>query len=376
MKAGDAAVGLVACGTAWAVYLTKTRVDPFLSRRPFATVLGGGGGGGRGHIVSSMALWKVVNVASYAMNVISVSIPGRIDDQMAKEMKENKNKNKNKNNSNKKDDDRDDDKNDEQDRTKNIRRNSKYRSLFTPAGYAFAIWGFIFTSEFVFVTRSSFFNTSDDTFAANATGFFALANVLQSAWCFTFRDWTEEPKRHWINAFVLGAEALALWMAKERVFEVNGSFSKESSFVSVPLRTHFAWIVCACGINLNTVVAKVGSASVQMFAAIGTAFAATAIGAYSSLRRGDAVTPLVFAWALYAIHKDGAHRAPPASPSKPDVDTKRAKSGGKVASTKNTSTNEIPSKTITKLFTDIVRACACINAAFAACVAFFEFFAS
>ena len=99
-----------------------------------------------------------------------------------------------------------------------------------------------------------------------------------------------------------------------------------------------------------------------MFAAIGTAFAATAIGAYSSLRKGDAVTPLVFAWALYAIHKDGAHRAPPASPSKPDVDTKRAKSGGKVASTKNTSTNEIPSKTITKLITDIVRACACINA--------------
>ena len=371
MKAGDAAVGLVACGTAWAVYLTKTRVDPFLSRRPFATVLGGGGGGGGGgHSSKSVALWKVVNVASYAMNVISVSIPGRIDDQMAKEMKENKNKNNN--NSNKKDDDRDDDKNDEQDRTKNIRRNSKYRSLFTPAGYAFAIWGVIFTSEFVFVTRSSFFNTSDEAFAANATGFFALANVLQSVWCFTFRDWTEEPKRHWINAFVLGAEALALWTAKERVFEVNGSFSKESRFVSVPLRTHFAWIMCACGINLNTVVAKVGSGSAQMFAAIGTTFAATAIGAYSSLRRGDAATPLVFAWALYAIHKDGAHRAPPASPSKPDVDAKRAKSGGKVASTKNASTNEIPSKTITKLFTDIARACACINAALAAFVAFFE----
>ena len=365
MKAGDAAVGLVACGTAWAVYLTKTRVDPFLSRRPLATVLGGGGG----HSSKSVALWKVVNVASYAMNVISVSIPGRIDDQMAKEMKENKNNN---NNSNKKDDDRDDDKNDEQDRTKNIRRNSKYRSLFTPAGYAFAIWGVIFTSEFVFVTRSSFFNTSDEAFAANATGFFALANVLQSVWCFTFRDWTEEPKRHWINAFVLGAEALALWTAKERVFEVNGSFSKESRFVSVPLRTHFAWIVCACGINLNTVVAKVGSGSAQMFAAIGTTFAATAIGAYSSLRRDDAATPLVFAWALYAIHKDGAHRAPPASPSKPDVDAKRAKSGGKVASTKNASTNEIPSKTITKLFTDIARACACINAALAAFVAFFE----
>ena len=42
--------------------------------------------------MSSMALWKVVNVASYAMNVVS-SIPGRIDDQMAKEMKENKNNN-------------------------------------------------------------------------------------------------------------------------------------------------------------------------------------------------------------------------------------------------------------------------------------------
>ena len=63
-------------------------------------------------------------------------------------------------------------------------------------------------------------------------------------------------------------------------------------------------------INANTVLAKIGSATAQVVAAIGTAVLATGVGAYSSFYRGDAATPLVFAWALYAIYKDGGYRAP------------------------------------------------------------------
>ena len=317
----------------------------------------------------------MVNFTSYVLNVLCVSIPGRIDDQMAKEMKEAQEEEKKKNKEDADADVDDEKKNDAFATKKNtIRRTSKYRSLFTPAGYAFAIWGFIFTSEFVFAMRSMFFtNTKDEQFAANATGYFALANVLQSVWCFTFREWTEKPRRHWINAFVLGVEALALWSSKERVFEVNGRFAlAESGFVSVPIRTHFAWILCACGINANTVLAKIGSASAQVVFAIGTAVLATSVGAYSSFYRGDAATPLVFAWALYAIYKDGGYRAPPpsdsTSSSSGDKKDKKNKDGDEKKEEKlfNKTEECIPSEKQTKRFTDTARLCAIANLLFAA----------
>jgi hypothetical protein len=357
MKPADVLVTAIATGSIALYHVAKRFLDPYVSRKPYARWLfftfpgasesSSSSGGG-------VAAWRVVNFASYLLNVAAVSVPGRIDDQMAKEMKEAKENNNNK-----------EDNCGGGDGINTIRRTSRYRSLFTPAGYAFAIWGFIFASELVFSARSMFFrNTRDETFAANATGFFALANVLQSVWCFTFREWTEKPKRHWINAFVLGTEALALWSSKERVFEVNGRFASESAFVSVPIRTHFAWILCACGINANTVVAKVGSASAQVVAAIGTAVLATAVGAYSSYYRGDAATPLVFAWALYAIYKDGGHRKAPPSNANTSADAKE--DDEKVdASAAKTKTTEIPSEKQTKQFIDIARACAFANLFFA-----------
>lgn len=369
MKPADVLVTAIATGSIALYHVTKRFVDPYVSRKPFArwfffspastsSSSSGGGGGG-------VAAWRVVNFASYLLNVAAVSVPGRIDDQMAKEMKEAKEKNNSSNTTTNDNNKEKDNYSGGGDGINTIRRTSRYRSLFTPAGYAFAIWGFIFASELVFSARAMFFrNTRDETFAANATGFFALANVLQSVWCFTFREWTEKPKRHWINAFVLGTEALALWSSKERVFEVNGRFASESGFVSVPIRTHFAWILCACGINANTVVAKVGSASAQVVAAIGTAVLATAVGAYSSYYRGDAATPLVFAWALYAIYKDGGHRKAPPSNANTSADAKE--DDKKVdASAAKTKTTEIPSEKQTKQFIDIARACAFANLFFA-----------
>jgi hypothetical protein len=363
MKPADVLVTAIATGSIALYHVTKRFVDPYVSRKPFARwfFFSSSPGASKSSSSSGVAAWRVVNFASYLLNVAAVSVPGRIDDQMAKEMKEAKEKN----NSNTNDNNKEDNYSSSGDGINTIRRTSRYRSLFTPAGYAFAIWGFIFASELVFSARAMFFrNTRDETFAANATGFFALANVLQSVWCFTFREWTEKPKRHWINAFVLGTEALALWSSKERVFEVNGRFASESGFVSVPIRTHFAWILCACGINANTVVAKVGSASAQVVAAIGTAVLATAVGAYSSYYRGDAATPLVFAWALYAIYKDGGHRKAPPSNANTSADAKEADK--KVdASAAKTKTTEIPSEKQTKQFIDIARACAFANLFFA-----------
>ena len=259
----DALVSLIATGCLGVYQVTKRVIDPYLSFKRE-----GRGFRRRQQTTQNIRfLWENFSgLASGEFHIPraqrSVRVHSGEDRRPNGERDERSSGRKKKKNKEDADADVDDEKKNDAFATKKntIRRTSKYRSLFTPAGYAFAIWGFIFTSEFVFAVRSMFFtNTKDEQFAANATGYFALANVLQSVWCFTFREWTEKPRRHWINAFVLGVEALALWSSKERVFEVNGRFAlAESGFVSVPIRTHFAWILCACGINANTVLAKSG----------------------------------------------------------------------------------------------------------------------
>ena len=86
----DALVSLIATGCLGVYQVTKRVIDPYLSfkregrgfrrqQQPPKTFVFFG---------KTLAVWRVVNFTSYVLNVLCVSIPGRIDDQMAKEMKE------------------------------------------------------------------------------------------------------------------------------------------------------------------------------------------------------------------------------------------------------------------------------------------------
>ena len=94
----DALVSLIATGCLGVYQVTKRVIDPYLSfkregrgfrrqQQPKTFVFFG----------KTLAVWRVVNFTSYALNVLCVSIPGRIDDQMAKEMKEAREEEKKKN---------------------------------------------------------------------------------------------------------------------------------------------------------------------------------------------------------------------------------------------------------------------------------------
>ncbi|MFL1894262.1 tryptophan-rich sensory protein [Aquimarina sp. 2-A2] len=65
----------------------------------------------------------------------------------------------------------------------------QYENLFTPAGYAFSIWGIIFISLLayaVFQIRRAFFSTKKSGFII-ATGYwFFIANLLNVAWVLAF----------------------------------------------------------------------------------------------------------------------------------------------------------------------------------------------
>ena len=373
------AVGVIGSAAVSAFVFTKNVIHPLFTQKISKINIPG--------IKSAISTWRVVNASSFVVNVVAVAVPGRVDGEMAKEMKELKNDSRDDDN-HKKENDMNKDGTKDGFFKQRIKKTSKYRSLFIPAGYAFAIWGFIFSSEFVFSLRSLFNIGRDELYAREATAFYACANVLQSLWCVTFREWTERPRYHWINAFLLGLEAFALWNSKEFVYfanKNNNAFTKESAFVSIPIRTHFAWIICACGININTVCANAFDANTQLITACATAIGATAIGLYSSVFRKDACTPFVFAWALYAVYRDGGyHKKNKKNTSSTnnsnddddndgdDVDAKKNKKATTTTTTTTTKSTSptsqskakaIPSEKQTKQLLDCAYACSLANVA-------------
>lgn len=65
----------------------------------------------------------------------------------------------------------------------------RYENLFTPAGYAFAIWGLIFLMLIgysVFQVYRAFFSKKESAFIIQTGWWFAIVNVLNSAWVVAF----------------------------------------------------------------------------------------------------------------------------------------------------------------------------------------------
>ncbi|WP_339655791.1 tryptophan-rich sensory protein [uncultured Maribacter sp.] len=66
---------------------------------------------------------------------------------------------------------------------------SRYVNLFTPASYAFAIWGIIFIALLIygiFQVRRAFFSKKESIFIEQTGYWFILANILNCCWVFAF----------------------------------------------------------------------------------------------------------------------------------------------------------------------------------------------
>lgn len=66
---------------------------------------------------------------------------------------------------------------------------NRYFNLFTPAGYAFAIWGIIFLSLLaygVFQVRRAYFSQKESAFIEQTGYWFIITNILNCAWVFAF----------------------------------------------------------------------------------------------------------------------------------------------------------------------------------------------
>lgn len=66
---------------------------------------------------------------------------------------------------------------------------NQYANLFTPAGYAFAIWGLIFlmlVGYSLFQIQRAFFSSKESLFIEQTAWWFTIANVLNAAWVVAF----------------------------------------------------------------------------------------------------------------------------------------------------------------------------------------------
>ena len=66
---------------------------------------------------------------------------------------------------------------------------NRYDNLFTPAGFAFAIWGVIFLGLFaysIFQVKRAFFGNKSSNFIEQTGYWFIIANVLNSCWVLAF----------------------------------------------------------------------------------------------------------------------------------------------------------------------------------------------
>lgn len=227
---------------------------------------------------------RILNGVLYGLNVYATSQPGRIDGQNQEEF------GKGASSSSKE--------------MERLSPGSRGRTLVSPSGWAFAIWGPIFIGELVFCTAS--FTLSENSELAGvikkASGGFMVSQVFQVLWTAAFRP-KHKGKAAYISAAMLSGIALSLNRAHQ-AFTADRSYSMSSYLIYfLPLSLHFGWTSAASLVNLNGSFAMSETISAPFLAWAGhiSVAAATALAVSVTVARQAPVYGSVLAWALTAV---------------------------------------------------------------------------
>jgi hypothetical protein len=241
----------------WAAEAAAPELPPLSSRLPLPSA------------------WQVALAGCWVANNVAVMVPGRYDGQRAMAAE---------------------------------RPTAETANLFTPAGWAFAIWGPIFAGEWLMMLYLTNLGGGSELGAAMAPGWCA-GIAAQVAWCIAFRPSVCGPAMLWVPAALLGATALGLGVSHRAIRSV-GHEGWANVLVRWPVTLHFGWITAAALVNLNNWLSRAAaSLRVRELSAHASVAAGVAAAAFVTRRTGDGVFALVVAWALGAVVADGARSA-------------------------------------------------------------------
>lgn len=184
----------------------------------------------------------------------------------------------------------------------------QYANLFTPASYAFSIWGLIYLSFIIFAIYQLLPSQRSVPVYDRLSKPFAFANFLGSLWivCFTNDMITA-------SVFVM---LLTLATAMVMFSKAKDSMKVEhrSNWITVPFSLFFGWITVATIANVSAWLVSMGwhgGGISEPLWAIALITVALGLGIVVSSKTKDLIYPLVIAWATLAISmaaktKDGS----------------------------------------------------------------------
>lgn len=180
---------------------------------------------------------------------------------------------------------------------------SHLNSLFTPAGYAFAIWGFIYLLLIGFIVyqgRSLFVKVRDDEFVLRIGWWFVISCVANSGWVFL-----------WIYGYTgLSCIFIFLLLVSLLKIVVNNAMELWDAPISViaflwwPFVFYSGWVTVASIANVASYLIKIGWEGFGMSEVVWTflmIIAAMIINLIVTWTRNMREFALVGAWALIAI---------------------------------------------------------------------------
>ena len=175
-----------------------------------------------------------------------------------------------------------------------------YESLFTPAGYAFGIWGLLYISLLAFVVYQALPARRQNVKLAKISKPWVASCVFNVVWIFLWHY-------DFIVLSLLAMLGLLLSLVaiyRELGIAVAPASNGRKFFVHLPFSLYTGWVSVATLANISAVQVATGWSdlwlSAENWAILKLAFAG-AIGATFICRRRDIAATLVVAWAAFAI---------------------------------------------------------------------------
>ncbi len=181
---------------------------------------------------------------------------------------------------------------------------NRYDTLFTPAGYVFAIWGLIYLGLLALAVYQALPGQRDNPRLRRARGWIALSGLVNIVWLLL---WHSE-RFPLTMLFMLGLLA-TLIVSYQRLEIGRASVTAgERWLVQLPIGIYLGWICVATIANASVLLVSAGwdgwGLAPEAWTMIVLAVALV-IGWLLALRRGEVAAPLVLVWAFAGIAARG-----------------------------------------------------------------------
>lgn len=177
---------------------------------------------------------------------------------------------------------------------------AKYSSLFTPAGFTFAIWSLIYFLLAAFVVFQSLPAQRDSERLAQISTWFKLGCVANVLWIFSWHfEWIA------VTLVLMLALLATLILIYRRLGIVDRKrTASDRWFVQLPFSVYLGWISVATLANVSAVQAALDWNDLGLeevnWTLVKLAMAGT-IAAIVTLRQNDIAFGLVISWAAFGI---------------------------------------------------------------------------